>query len=75
MLMTNPGRKLAGTLGLFALLMVYVMLVMAFAASSLPAAGGWVATLFYVVAGVGWVPIAMLLVSWMYRRDTPGPRP
>ena len=75
MLMTNPGRKLAGTIGLFVLLLVYVMLVMAFASSSLPAAGGWVAKLFYVVAGVGWVPIAMLLVSWMYGRDTPRPRP
>ncbi len=75
MLMTNPGRKLAGTIGLLLLLMIYSLLVMVFAVSALPAAGGWISTLFYIVAGVGWVPVAMLLVSWMYKRDTPGPRP
>jgi amino acid transporter len=75
MLMTNPGRKLAGTLGLLALLVVYSLLIMVFATSVLPAKGGWVATLFYIVAGVGWVPIAMLLVSWMYKHDAPRPRP
>lgn len=73
--MTNPVRKLAGTIGLLLLLIVYSLLVMVFATSTLPAAGGIVATLFYVVAGVGWVPIAMALVSWMYRRDKPTPRP
>lgn len=73
--MTNPVRKLAGTIGLLLLLIVYSLLVMVFATSTLPAAGGVIATLFYVVAGVGWVPIAMVLVSWMYRRDKPTPRP
>jgi hypothetical protein len=75
MRMANAGRKLAGTIGLLALLVVYSLLVLGFAASSLPAMGGWVAILFYTVAGVGWVPIAMALVSWMYRHDKPLPRP
>ncbi len=73
--MTNPVRKLAGTIGLLVLLVVYSLLVMVFATSVLPAASGVIATLFYVVAGIGWVPIAMALVSWMYRRDKPAPRP
>lgn len=73
--MINPGRKLAGTIGLLLLLVVYSLLVMVLATSTLPAAGGIIATLFYVVAGVGWVPIAMALVSWMYARDKPAPRP
>ena len=69
--MTNPVRKLAGTVALLLLLVVYSLLVMVFASSTLPAAGGLVPTLFYIVAGIGWVPIAMALVSWMYRRDRP----
>jgi hypothetical protein len=75
MRMANSGRKLAGTIGLLVLLIVYSLLVVGFAASSLPAIGGWVAIVFYTVAGVGWVPIAMALVSWMYARDKPLPRP
>ncbi len=75
MAMSNPVRKFAGTIGLLLLLIVYSLLVMVFATSSLPAMGGVLTTLFYVVAGVGWVPIAMLIVSWMYNRDRPAPRP
>jgi Protein of unknown function (DUF2842) len=75
MRMANAGRKFAGTIGLLVLLIVYSLLVVGFAASALPAMGGWVAVAFYVVAGISWVPIAMALVSWMYRRDTPLPRP
>jgi Protein of unknown function (DUF2842) len=75
MRMANAGRKFAGTVGLLILLIVYSLLVVGFAASSLPALGGWRAVVFYIVAGVGWVPIAMALVSWMYRHDRPLPRP
>ena len=75
MVMNNPVRKLAGTVGLLALLIVYSLGVMVFATTSLPAMGGLVTTLFYVVAGIGWVPIAMAIVSWMYKRDVPAHRP
>jgi len=30
---------------------------------------GWIAALFYLVAGLGWVLPAMPLVSWMQRAD------
>ena len=72
--MTHPVRKFAGTVGLLALLIVYSLLVMVFATSALPAMGGLVSTLFYIVAGIGWVPVAMLIVSWMYKRDRLPPR-
>ncbi len=75
MMMSNPGRKLAGTIGLLALLIAYSLLVMAFATSALPAIGGLSAIAFYAVAGIGWLPIAMLLVSWMYKNDRPASRP
>ena len=67
--MTNPVRKFAGTVGLLLLLVVYALLIMVFATTTLPASGLVLATLFYIVAGVGWVPIAMLIVSWMYKFD------
>ena len=75
MAMANPVRKFAGTVGLLVLLIVYSLMVMVFATSSLPAMNGILRTLFYVVAGIGWVPVAMFLVSWMYKRDRPAPRP
>lgn len=74
MAMHNPVRKLAGTISLLLLLVVYSLLVMAFATSRLPEGGGFIATMFYVVAGVGWVPVAMLIVSWMYKGDRSTPR-
>jgi len=70
MAMTNPIRKFIGTVLLLLLLLAYALLIMVFAASTLPASGGIVTTLFYVVAGVGWVPIAMFIVSWMYKPDS-----
>ena len=75
MAMSHPVRKLAGTVALLMLLVVYALLVMVFATTTLPAMGGVLTTLFYVVAGVGWVPIAMLIVSWMHKFDQPAPRP
>ena len=66
--MTYPVRKLVGTVALLTLLVVYSLLVMVFATTRLPEIGGLATTLFYVVAGVAWVPIAMVIVSWMYRR-------
>lgn len=75
MAMYNPVRKLIATISLLVLLIVYSLLVMAFATSTLPAMGVLVSTLFYIVAGVGWVPLAMFIVSWMYKRDRPSPRP
>jgi len=70
MAMTYPVRKFVGTLLLLALLVVYALLIMVFAASKLPEMGGALTLLFYIVAGIGWVPIAMYIVGWMYRRDT-----
>jgi hypothetical protein len=62
-------RKLIGTVGLLALVTTWALLAMAFAQFALRAQSGWVAALFYVVAGVGWVLPAMPLVSWMQRPD------
>ena len=62
-------RKLIGTIGLLVLVTVWALLAMAFAQFALRAQSGWVAALFYLVAGVGWALPAMPLVSWMQRPD------
>jgi Protein of unknown function (DUF2842) len=66
--MTHPLRKLTGTIGLLVLLIVYSLMIMVFATSSLPEMAGIAKGLFYLVAGLAWVPVAMAIVSWMYRR-------
>jgi uncharacterized protein DUF2842 len=62
-------RKLIGTVLLFILVTAWALLVMALAQSALTDTNFWVATLFYAVAGLGWVLPAMPLVRWMLRPD------
>jgi hypothetical protein len=64
-------RKLIGTVALLALVCVWALLAMALAQSVLTDINGFVAAIFYVVAGLGWVLPAMPIVSWMVRPDAP----
>jgi hypothetical protein len=63
-------RKLIGTVGLLLLASVWALLAMALAQSVLTDINGFVAVIFYVVAGLGWVLPAMPLISWMSWPDT-----
>jgi hypothetical protein len=69
--MTLRNRKLTGAFGLLALVMIWSLLAMALAQSILTNINGFVATLYYVVAGLGWVLPAMMLVKWMAKPDAP----
>jgi hypothetical protein len=60
-------RKLVGTIALLLLACVWALLAMALAQSILTDINGFVAALFYLVAGLGWVLPAMPLVAWMQR--------
>jgi Protein of unknown function (DUF2842) len=64
-------RKFIGTVALLVLVIVWALLAMALAQSALTDISDWVAALFYVVAGLGWVLPAMPLISWMARPDAP----
>jgi hypothetical protein len=64
-------RKLIGTVLLFVLAIVWSLLAMALAQSVVTDINYWVAALFYMVAGLGWVLPAMPLVRWMLRPDKP----
>lgn len=67
-------RKFIGTVALLLLVCVWGLLAMALAQSVLTNINGWVAALYYVVAGLGWVLPAMPLVSWMSKPERITPR-
>jgi Protein of unknown function (DUF2842) len=62
-------RKLVGTVALFVLVATWALLAMALAQTVAIPASQWVATLYYAVAGLGWVLPAMPLIWWMGRPD------
>ena len=62
-------RKLIGAFALLALVTVWSLTAMALAQSVLTDVNGLVAVIYYVVAGLGWVLPAMLLVRWMAKPD------
>jgi hypothetical protein len=62
-------RKLIGTVALLVLVVVWALVAMALAQSMLTAVNGFVATIYYAVAGLGWVLPAMPLIRWMSRPD------
>ena len=66
--MSIRTRKLIGTVGLLVLVSVWGLLAMALAQSVLTDINGFVATIYYIVAGLGWVLPAMPLVKWMSKR-------
>ena len=64
-------RKFIGAIALLALVMVWALLAMALAQSALTDINGFVATLYYIVAGLGWVLPAMPIIAWMSKPDKP----
>jgi hypothetical protein len=62
-------RKLIGAVALIALVVSWALLAMAIAQLPAIKANGLVEVIYYVVAGLGWVLPAMLLVKWMSRPD------
>ena len=67
--MSMRMRKLIGAVGLLLLVIVWALAAMVIAQPVLRATGGIVATLYFVVAGLGWILPAMPLIRWMSRPD------
>jgi len=68
--MSIRTRKLIGTIALLVLVITWGLLAMALDQSVLTDINGFVAAIYYVVAGLGWVLPAMPLISWMARPDS-----
>ena len=62
-------RKLIGAVALLVLVSVWALLAMALAQSALTDINGFVAAIYYVVAGLGWVLPAMPIIRWMSKPD------
>ena len=69
--MSMRTRKLIGTVALLLLVSMWGLLAMALAQSVLTDINGFVAAIYYVVAGLGWVLPAMPLIGWMSKPDAP----
>jgi Protein of unknown function (DUF2842) len=67
--LTLRTRKLIGAMMLIVLLVCWVVLGLALAPLAFGSNSELAAAAFYVVAGLGWLVIAMPLVSWMSRPD------
>ncbi len=67
--MTVRTRKFIGAVALLTLVMTWSLVAMALAQSVLANINGFVAALYYVIAGLGWVLPAMPLISWMSRPE------
>ena len=65
--MSPRVRKLIGTFALFALVIVWSLVAMAIAQFPPIFNNPWMAGIYYLVAGVGWVLPAMPLVKWMLK--------
>jgi hypothetical protein len=64
--MHQPGlRSFIGTIVFVLYLAIYALIAMAVGARYLAEAHGAAQFIFYVVAGLAWVPGAMLIVAWM----------
>lgn len=59
-------RKLIGAFALLILVSVWALIAMAIAQFPPIFQSPWIAGLYYVLAGLGWVLPAMPLIKWMY---------
>jgi Protein of unknown function (DUF2842) len=68
-LMKLRTRKLIGTIATVAYLIVYALVLMAVGGRYVVGLGMIYELPFYVLAGFGWLPGAMVIITWMSRPD------
>jgi hypothetical protein len=71
MAMKMRTRKLIGTIASVLWIAFYALFVMALGGAFIVGRGGVVEFLFFAVAGVAWLPVAMAIIRWMSRPDPP----
>lgn len=67
--MSQSRRKLVGVTACVAFIIVYCLIAMAIGANHFVDAPGWVQLVYFVVAGLLWLPVPMALIAWMQRPD------
>lgn len=67
--MTTRTRKLIGTVALVILLITYSILAMSLGASQIVGQSHVLEVIYFLVAGLGWLIPAGILIRWMERPD------
>jgi hypothetical protein len=67
--MRQRTRKFVGTLFLIALVVIWALVAMVIAQVRVREIAGLAEFAYYVIAGLGWIFPAMLIIKWMERRD------
>jgi hypothetical protein len=67
--MTIRTRKAVGTLATVAFIIVYALAAMAVGGEIAVGRGPVIELLFFLVAGVLWLPVVMAIIRWMVRPD------
>ena len=62
-------RKLIGTVAMIAFLVVYALVAMAIGGQYVVGYGPAIELPAFILLGVGWIPVAMVLIRWMSRPD------
>lgn len=69
--MRQRTRKFIGIILTLVWLFVYVLVAMAVGVAIFGGRfGGFAQLAFYIVAGLGWLPVVMLIIKWMARPDS-----
>ena len=68
--MTIRIRKLIGAFVLIALVVTWALVAMTLAQSAIIKSNRIIETIYYVLAGLGWVLPAMPLIRWMTRPNS-----
>jgi hypothetical protein len=63
-------RKFIGTLATIAFMVVYALIAMAIGGQYVVGHGPVLELAAFILLGVGWIPVAMVLIRWMSWPDT-----
>ena len=62
-------RKAVGIVLTLSFLLVYTLIAMAFGGVFIVGKGAVAEVVFYVVAGLAWLPVEMTIIKWMSKPD------
>lgn len=67
--MTIRTRKFIGTFAMLFWLVFYALVVMAVGGQYVVGHGLLIELPFYILAGLAWLPVAMIIIRWMSKPD------
>jgi uncharacterized membrane protein len=68
-------RKFLGVIATLVYMIVYSLIAMAIGGNYVLGKGILIELPFYILAGLLWIPVSMVIIRWMARPDPEGPNP